>query len=151
MLLVTLAVLAVLGLLILGALSLWGAMSTPGKGASLPPAGGFSDPEVQSGATPRRPPPGASRSNRTPGRPVPGSPTLVLRVTGQATKVFVRATNGTVVFNGVLQQGAQRRYNYRRIDLVVADASAVQVTINGVPQQRGLPGQRKAYKISKAR
>lgn len=149
----TLAVLAVLGLLILGAVSLWGAMSTPGQGALPPPAGGFSDsPEVQSTATPRRPPPGASRSGRTPAdRAVPGSPTLVLRVTGQATKVFIRATNGTVVFNGVLKPGAQRRYNYRRIDLVVYDASAVQVVINGVPQQRGEPGQRKTYQISKAR
>lgn len=147
----TLAVLVVLGLLVLGAVSLWGAMSTPSQGAL--PGGGLSDsPAVQPTAASRRPPQGASRSGRAPARrPVPGSPTLVLRVTGPATKVFVRATNGDVVFNGVLQTGAERRYNYRRIDLVVYNAGAVQVIVNGVPQKRGLAGERKTYQIRKAR
>lgn len=63
--------------------------------------------------------------------------------------MFVRVTGGEVLYKGLLRQGEERRYDNPRLDLVVYDASAVEVVVNGVPRKRGLPGQRRTYQVKK--
>jgi hypothetical protein len=105
-------------------------------------------PVVETKGVPRR----ADNASQSGGLPAgrPGATALVLRVVGREARVLVRATGGQVLLNGVLQQGDVRRFDRPRLDLVVYDGSAVQVAVNGVQQHRGLPGQRKVYRIRKA-
>jgi hypothetical protein len=89
---------------------------------------------------------GASRSSRQARR----WPTLVLIATGGDVKVSARAPGGRVLFRGVLRQDQQRRFDDPRINLVVADSSALQVIINGQKQRRGEPGESRSYRITKS-
>lgn len=54
-----------------------------------------------------------------------------------------------VLFNGNLRQGEERHADEPRMNLVVADSSAVDVFINGKLQPKGAPGKRKIYTIVK--
>jgi hypothetical protein len=128
-----------LGLLVIGGVALWGALSA--EGAS-PPGGttGEAKPvtSMRSGHT--------SRSDRT------AVEALALRVIGERAKVFVSVpdTNPEVLFNGVLTRGEERHFDEPRMYLVVSDAGAVEVIINGEVQPTGQPGKRQTYTITKA-
>jgi hypothetical protein len=74
--------------------------------------------------------------------------TLVVRAAGDTCKIFVaRPGNTEVIFDGVLTRGQILRYDLPRMDLVVRDASACQVWINGSQEPVGLPGERKDYTV----
>ena len=53
-----------------------------------------------------------------------------------------------VLFNGTLRQGELRQHDEPQMALVVADAGAVDVYINGKPQPKAA-GERKTYNIAK--
>lgn len=64
--------------------------------------------------------------------------------------MFIASTPGNeVLFNGTLRQGESRQHDEPRMALVVADAGAVDVYINGKLQPKA-PGERKTYTIVKS-
>src|SRR3954465_3752412 len=117
-----LAVVLALGLLIVGGTALWGALTkdtnkgaAPSPSASAPAASGK---------------PTARHSKQPPVNPAGN----VIQVQCLATQcpIFVAGPGPTdVLFNGPLNQNAQRVFNETHLTLSVDDASTVSVTING--------------------
>jgi hypothetical protein len=73
---------------------------------------------------------------------------LVVRAVGGTCGVFVaRPGNTEVLFDGLLARGQVARYDLPRLDVVVRDAGACRVWINGVQEPGGRPGERKNYSV----
>lgn len=144
---IAIAVLAVtlaLGLLILGGVSLWGALTKDaGKNAASPgpvPSGG-----VSSTAASRHSSMAPSRSG---GTGVNGANTVVIRCLALQCPVFVAGPGPTdVQFNGKLGRNEERQFSETRLTVSVGDAGATTVIINGRQQPRGHRGQQKIYRI----
>lgn len=140
---IAIAVLAVtlaLGLVILGGVSLWGALTEDaGKNAAPPdPA-----PSNASSSTAASRHSGASSG---PGRD--GANTVVIRCLAVQCPVFVAGPAPTdVQFNGKLAHNEERTFSETRLTVSLGDASTVNVTINGRQQPRGRQGQQKIYRI----
>ena len=76
----------------------------------------------------------------------------VLRVRCRVARcgVFISSSpDNDVLFNGVLKQGEERQADESRMNLVVSNAAAVDVYINGMLQPKGQPGRRKIYTVVK--
>lgn len=81
------------------------------------------------------------KADSTPSRP----PTLQIKVVGSPTDVYVAVPGNTTAGlrqHGVLATGEIRQYDDPRLVVVVDDASAVEVRINGKLQAKGAPGER---------
>lgn len=131
-----------LGLLIVGGIALWGALtsgtskpsSSPSTIASNnnPPA---SKPQTTSQAQPS---------------PLASSTALVVKCLAAQCHLYVAGPGPTdVLFNDSIGQGVIRLFDEPHLSLVVDNASAVQVIINGKVQPQGPRGQ-KTYTIDKA-
>jgi hypothetical protein len=123
-----LAVVVAFGLLIVGGIALWGALTSKNgdKNASsaAPSSGG-----------------NASSSRRI------GNTVEILCLASQCP-VFVAGPGPTdVQFNGNLAQNERRSFNETRLTVAVQDASTVSVTINGQVQPKGKPGESKTYTV----
>lgn len=133
-----LAVTLALGLLILGGVSLWGALTKdtgPAGAASTAPSAGASDSA-----------PATRRSTSAAG--VPGGNTVVLQCLAPQCPVYVAGPGPTdVQFHGNLTQNEKRIFSDTRLTVQVYDAGSVAVTINGRPQPRGKHGQVRTYRI----
>jgi hypothetical protein len=68
--------------------------------------------------------------------------TLAVTVTGPACQVFVRVPGGDILVNRNLVHGESVRFDDPRLSVVLSDAGAVRVYVNGKPRQVGNPGQR---------
>lgn len=84
-------------------------------------------------ATARTPPPA-----RTPA----GAPTVSLTVTGARCQIFVGVPGGDILVDRVFSRGETARFDDPRLNVVLSDASAVQVYVNGRPRPPGPPGAR---------
>ncbi len=133
-----LAVTLALGLLILGGVSLWGALtkdSGPANAASAAPSVGAS------GSVPA-----ARQSTST--ASAPGSNTVVLQCLAPQCQVYVAGPGPTdVQFHGNLTQNEKRIFSDTRLTVQVYDAGSVAVTINGHLQPRGKRGQVRTYRV----
>jgi hypothetical protein len=131
-----LAVVLALGLLIVGGVALWGALTNRGSTKStaatpLPSAAVDTKASSQSSA----PAPGNAVDN-----------TVVLHCLAAQCPIFVAGPGPTdVQFKGSLGFDERRTFNDQRLIVQVDDASKVAVTINGRPQPKGRPGQSKTY------
>jgi hypothetical protein len=124
-----LAVVLAFGLLIVGGIALWGALT---KDSGKPGA-----------ATPA--PSGASRSG---GSTSQIGNTVIIHCLAAQCPVFVAGPGPTdVQFNGNLGQNDRRVFNETRLTVSVQDASTVSVTINGQVQPKGRPGEQKTYEV----
>jgi hypothetical protein len=124
-----LAVVLAFGLLVIGGIALWGALTNkdggkPGSAASTPSTGG--DSGGKAGAT--QPTGSAGQVGNT----------VVIHCLATQCPVFVSGPGpNDVQFNGNLTRDERRIFNETRLTVAVQDASTVTVTINGRPQPRG--------------
>jgi uncharacterized membrane protein len=127
-----LAVVVAFGLLIIGGIALWGALT--GKDDKDKPGGAASVPATATKA-----------SSAKASSPASGNTIEVKCLAAQCT-VFVAGPGATdVQYNGNLTQNEIRTFNGTRLTLAVQDASTVAVTINGRAQPRGARGEQKNY------
>ncbi|GAA4634688.1 hypothetical protein GCM10023196_077180 [Actinoallomurus vinaceus] len=68
--------------------------------------------------------------------------TLTLTVTGAGCQVFVGVPGGDILVNRTLARGQSVRFDDPRLNVVLSDAGAVQVSVNGVRRPPGEPGRR---------
>jgi Domain of unknown function (DUF4115) len=72
---------------------------------------------------------------------------LVVTVTGAHCRIFIRVPAGDILFNDYLAHGQTIRFDEPRLDVVVADAGAVKVYVNGRARPLGGPGQRAEFTV----
>jgi hypothetical protein len=128
-----LAVVAAIGLLIIGGVALWGALTSKDGDK---PAGAAPSPSASPSAKPSttRPAP-PTRSAGQVGN------TIVIHCLATQCPVFVSGPGpNDVQFNGNLTRDERRIFNETRLTVAVQDASTVTVTINGHLQPRGNHG-----------
>ena len=87
-----------------------------------------------------------------PARPVSSTAaaTVTLTVTGSQCQVFIRVPGGDILVNRSLARGQSVRFYDPRLTVVLSDAGAVQVYVNGRPRPTGAPGQRAAFTAVRA-
>lgn len=71
--------------------------------------------------------------------------TLTITVTGAQCQVFVGVPGGDILVNRTLVHGQSVRFDDPRLNVVLSDAGAVQVSINGKPRPAGASGQRAEF------
>lgn len=120
------AVAGSLALLSAGGYALYGALQTgPRAGAS-----------ASAGASPDT----GSRSS---------APTLSITVTGRQCDVFVSTpANQNILINRTLQHGESFFSDEPRLDVVVSDAGAVDIRVNGQARPPGTPGQQLTFSVT---
>jgi hypothetical protein len=128
-----LAVVVAFGLLIIGGIALWGALTskegekTNSSTSAAPSTAGSAKPSTS-----------ASRVGNT----------VVIHCLVAQCPVFVSGPGpNDVQFNGNLGQDEKRVFNSTRLTVAVQDASTVTVTINGALQPRGRHGQARTYDV----
>lgn len=121
-----LAVVVAFGLLIIGGIALWGALTS--KDGDKPNAD--SPAPSSPGSTAAQP----TRSSHQIGN------TIVIHCLAPKCYVFVSGPGQDVVFSGNLTHDEHRIFNETRLTVAVQDASTVIVTINGRLQPRGRHG-----------
>ena len=81
--------------------------------------------------------PSAARSGGT-----TAAPTLQLNVTGTKSRVFVRIPGGDVLLDDTLTHGRHAEFDQSALDVVVYDAGAVRIVVNGRQRPMGKSGER---------
>lgn len=71
--------------------------------------------------------------------------TLTVTVTGAKCQVFVRVPGGDILVNRNLLRGESIRFEEPQLSVVLGDASAAQVYVNGALRPPGKPGRRDAF------
>lgn len=128
-----LAVVVAFGLLVIGGIALWGALT------------GKDDKDKPGGAAPPVSSPATKANSSKASSSVSGN-TIEVRCLAVECPVFVAGPSATdVQYNGNLTQNETRTFNGTRLTMAVQDASTVAVTINGHPQPRGARGEAKNY------
>jgi hypothetical protein len=85
------------------------------------------------------------RSEPVPYRRAPETPTLIVTVTGQNCPLFVRIPGGDILLNRVLVHGQSVRFDDELLSVVLGDASAAEVHVNGRLRPPGRPGRRAEF------
>jgi hypothetical protein len=128
------AVVLAFGLLIIGGIALWGALTS--KAGEKPNAASPTPSSVAS-ATKSKAPPSGQVDN-----------TIVIHCLAAQCPVFVSGPGPTdVQFNGNLSQNERRIFTGSRLTAAVQDSSTVTVTVNGKLQPRGGPGEARNYEV----
>jgi hypothetical protein len=71
--------------------------------------------------------------------------TLTVTVTGAQCQVFVRVPGGDILVNRSLTRGESVRFEEPQLSVVLGDASAAQVFVNGKLRPPGKAGERVAF------
>jgi hypothetical protein len=71
--------------------------------------------------------------------------TLAVTVTGRQCQVFIRVPGGDILINRTLARGQSVRFDDPRLNVVLSDAGAVRVYVNGRLQPAGAPGRRAEF------
>lgn len=133
----TLAVVLAVGLLVVGGVALYGALSRSSKSATGTPSAA---PTTRAARTRVKAPP--APSNTRVGN------TVEIQCLAAQCPVYVAGPGpNDVQFNGTLIRNERRVFNEIRLTVAVDDASTVSVIINGRPQPRGRAGQQKTYEV----
>ena len=75
----------------------------------------------------------------------PSAVTLALTVTGPRCQVFVQVPGGDILVNRSLVRGQSVRLDEQRLSIVLGDASAVRVYVNGKLRPPGKAGRRVTF------
>lgn len=75
--------------------------------------------------------------------------TLTLTVTGPRCQVFVQVPGGDILVDRSLQRGQSVRLDEQRLSVVLGDAAAARVYVNGHLRPPGKPGERAAFVAQK--
>jgi hypothetical protein len=128
-----------IALLAVGGVALWGALTS--KPARPSPAQSKADPPASSAAKPSGK---APQSHSAAGN----SNALIVRCRVAKCALFISASpDNEVLFNGFITQGEVRQFDDPRMNLVVRDSSTVDVYVNGKLQPKSTPGKRQTYTI----
>jgi Domain of unknown function (DUF4115) len=76
--------------------------------------------------------------------------TLTVTVTGARCQVFVGVPGGDILVNRTLVHGQTVRFDDPVLNVVLSDAGAVQVAVNGRPRPAGTPGTRAEFAAVKS-
>jgi hypothetical protein len=134
----TLAVAVALGLVIIGGVALWGALTNKESARSPADSPAPSDP-VGSSQTPGK------QSGAPPDNQINN---VQIQCLAAQCPVFVSGPTADVIqYNGTLRHGQRRDFSETRLTVAVDDGSTVVVSINGRMQPRGRRGQRKTYEV----
>lgn len=143
-----LAVVVAFGLLIIGGIALWGALTnkdagksdttTPSPSTTAKTSSGGSASGTSHSGKPTHPAGGTSRAGYT----------VVIHCLALQCPVFVSGPGANEVqFHGDLRRDERRIFNETRLTVAVQDAGTVTVTINGTLQPRGRRGEAKTYEV----
>ncbi|MEU6407744.1 hypothetical protein [Microbispora sp. NPDC046933] len=126
--LVGLAVVLLLAVIVVGARAL---LST--FGSEEPAVGASSTPSARPSAAPS----------------TPRVPTVRVLCQADRCPVFVRVPGGDVLIDRELARGEQASYFQPELDVVLDDASTVEVFENGTARSPGPPGERQAFSVKR--
>lgn len=141
-LVIGLPILALLALIAFGFLSVIGSLIPQGPGSDRAIATGQG--EGSAGDDPAGDPePSVSPQN---GR----VPTIEIECLAQVCPVFLRVPGGDVLVDRDLERGEKATYYEPRIDVVLNDAGAVRVLVNGEERKRGEEGERQTFTVERA-
>jgi Domain of unknown function (DUF4115) len=76
--------------------------------------------------------------------------TLTVTVTGPKCQVFVRVPGGDILVDRSLAHGESVRFDEQRLSVVLGDAGAARVYVNGRPRTLGKPGRRVTFTALKS-
>jgi len=128
------AVVLAFGLLIIGCIALWGALTS--KDGEKPNAAAPTPSSVASTTKSKAPPSGQVDN------------TIVVHCLATQCPLFVSGpTPADVQFNGNLGPNERRIFTGSRLTAAVQDSSTVTVTINGKLQPRGARGEARNYEV----
>lgn len=77
-------------------------------------------------------------------------PTIEIECLAQVCPVFLRVPGGDVLVDRDLERGEKATYYEPRIDVVLNDAGAVRVLVNGEERERGEEGERQTFTAERA-
>ncbi len=72
-------------------------------------------------------------------------PTVAFTVTGPSCQIFVSVPGGDILVNRVFTRGESAQFDDPRLNVVLSDASAVRVYVNGHLRPPGRPGARAEF------
>ena len=127
------AVVVAFGLLIIGGIALWGALTS--KDDEKPGAVPSTTASLASSSKPK------ATSGQV------GNTVLIHCLAVQCSVSVLGPGPTNVLFHGTLVQGQRQSYNETQLTVVVDDASSATVTINGKLQPRGAHGVSKTYEV----
>ncbi|MEU8377822.1 hypothetical protein [Streptosporangium sp. NPDC048865] len=133
--LVGLAVLALVALIVFGALSLLGGPD-PGAGTAALPAASASESSAAAS------PPSSATPERVP-------TVLVECLREHCPTVFLKVTGGDVLLDRELARGERFQSFDAKVDVVLADSAAVRVQVNGAVRSPGEAGERQEFTVSR--
>ncbi|MEV7801593.1 hypothetical protein AB0O28_01440 [Microbispora sp. NPDC088329] len=128
-----LAVVLLLAVIVIGARALLSIL-----GSQEPAAGVSSTPSARSSAGPSAEP------------SAPRVPTVRVVCQAERCPVFVRVPGGDVLIDRDLARDEQASYFQPELDVVLDDASTVQVLENGTARSPGPPGERQAFSVKRS-
>jgi hypothetical protein len=109
-------------------------------------AAAFAAYQIWDQAGPRRP---VRHSRATASTTPVAAVTLTVTVTGAKCQVFVRVPGGDILVNRNMLRGESVRFEEPQLSVVLGDASAAQVFVNGRLRPPGKSGQRAAFVATK--
>ncbi|MEU8268097.1 hypothetical protein AB0B89_13100 [Sphaerisporangium sp. NPDC049002] len=135
------AILVVLGLIVVGILSLMGSLKSDDQGAAPPGSGGTG----QVSSSPVAPSADQTSADQTSADAE--IPTLFVECRADRCPLFVRVSGGDVVEDRDLSRGQQAVYSQPELDVVLGDASTMYVEVNGEARSPGKPGERQSFTV----
>ncbi|MDQ1619127.1 MAG: hypothetical protein QOE19_1696 [Actinomycetota bacterium] len=117
-------------------------VTTRQTSASNTPATSTPAPSPSTGATTSpAAKPSATASTATPPPPkTKRPPTLTLRMTG-TSYVTVRQANGRTLTSKIYRKGQRKTFDQKYLRVIIGNAAAVHVTVNGKPREAGRKGE----------
>jgi hypothetical protein len=140
--LVGLAGLAFVTLIVVGVLSLVGALNPGPESVALPVASSPTAAVPTASASTTAPTASASASGR-------GPTVLIQCVRERCPTVFLKVVGGDVLLNREMAKDEQVQSFDAKIDVVLADSTAVRVRVNGAVRPPGKPGERQEFTVSR--
>ncbi|GGS61938.1 hypothetical protein GCM10010156_20850 [Planobispora rosea] len=134
-----LAALGALGLIVLIVL---GVISLTGGFGPAPEAGSSPPPETKPLSASSEAPASSETSSQVP-------TVLVECLQERCPTVFLKVTGGDVLFNREMTRGEQAQSSDDKVDVVLTDASAVRVRVNGSERPAGKAGERQEFTASR--
>jgi hypothetical protein len=140
-----LAVLAFVTLIVVGVLSLVGALDP--EPAAPPPAAATHPAATHPAATHSAAAPADSASKTAPAGRVPT--VLIQCVRDRCPTVFLKVVGGDVLLNREMTKDEQVQSFDAKIDVVLADSTALRVQVNGAARSPGEAGERQEFTVSR--
>lgn len=136
LLLMGLAILALIALIVIGAMALAGSLSAAGESPVPSPRSATAG--------------GAAAAAPSPQGSAPVPTVSIECLADPCPRVFVKdATTGDVLLDREMSQGERARYFQDRLDLVLDDSSTLRVLVNGEPRKPGPAGEQQDFTVTR--